>query len=238
MTEQPWTLPAGPLDLPFLPPSRATVEVLATRATPAVAPAGGGRGGRDKGKRPTRAPQPAPIQQVRAVISKPAAASVYDVGDLVVLFRVQAGTLRKGFQPPQNAPPRVCQGGRLARLGELLTRRAACLRPVEEHELCDVKVRALHVRGEGVPAVVLKQASKSASAFWAATATAHGSFSQSWRHRVSTLLTWASTNFIPLITALPHLLRCYEATGAAPPRSRFEGDNIAAVAPAPGPSSA
>lgn len=79
-----------------------------------------------------------------------------------------------------------------------------------------MKVRALHVRGEGMPAMVLKQVEKSASAFWAATATAHGNFSQSWRHRVSTLLTWASTNFVPLITSLPHLLRSYQATGAAP----------------------
>lgn len=88
-------LPTGPLDLPFLPPSRATVEVLAARATPAVAPAAGGRGGRDKGKRPMGAPQPAPIQQVRAVISKPRDAAAYDVGDLVVLFRVQAGMLQR-----------------------------------------------------------------------------------------------------------------------------------------------
>jgi hypothetical protein len=87
--EAPYALPPGPLELPFLPASRATVTVLATRATPAVAPAAS-RGGKGKGK-PRKVE--APLQVIRAVIPPPAiAAMVYDVGSLVLLFRVQAGT--------------------------------------------------------------------------------------------------------------------------------------------------
>ena len=78
----------------------------------------------------------------------------------------------------------------------------------------EVKVRGLQVRGEGVPAVVLKLAEKSVSEFWAADS------GSAWRHRLSTLLTWASTNFVPLITALPQLLHSYETTGARDPSCR------------------